>query len=676
MQKRVLSALLALCIMLSLLPGTALAAQPQALPAAVSTVSSSPAARAQTATTWRFLFVILKKNNIPYPDETGKTQRETNTMTSAEVQAIRSACNNFKTYFTQNAGTLVKPVVEILEINTPITELVATGVSGSEEKNPSLWLPWDKCLPLIRSKVDINKYDHITAIANLNNIKTPVYWGLTGSGFPQGTGYSFINTQNKDYCLRTFSTTSAFQSSVFVHEFLHYAHSWSIARTGKTPTVNNHQAAQYGYDNNNHSKFYADLINKRVVDSTGNLTGIEPAAWANPPVKVRSGRTSYTVTFHGNGGSVPAASKTKIVTNGQTYGTLPQATRTGYNLAGWYTGYSNNSGVQVKATDKVSLTSDQTLYARWTPKAGSNVYTVTLDYNGAVTSTKPETRTVTYGQTYGTLPEPIREGYTFAGWYTAKTGGSKVTSTTKATTQKNHTLYAHWTKKRTITVTMNPNGGEFVSGTPKITLIYGEPYNGLLTPVREGYTFAGWYTAKSGGKQITAETTVTTTSNQTLYARWVKGRTFQVNFDPNGGIVMQDSIRVIHSSSYRDLPTPSRADYHFAGWYTAKTGGRRITPTTKVEIFSTQTLYARWTKEPVAVQKRQSGSWSVSIPVGCKMYTYANETDAKVSGGLPAWPWTYSCTCNKKVELSNGVVRYYSVNYKSWITYTMEMDVE
>lgn len=53
-------------------------------------------------------------------------------------------------------------------------------------------------------------------------------------------------------------------------------------------------------------------------------------------------------------------------------------------------------------------------------------------------------KTVTYGDSYGSLPTPTRPGYTFDGWFTAKTGGEKITYASKVTTFGVHTLYAHW----------------------------------------------------------------------------------------------------------------------------------------------------------------------------------------------------------------------------------------
>ncbi len=69
-------------------------------------------------------------------------------------------------------------------------------------------------------------------------------------------------------------------------------------------------------------------------------------------------------------------------------------------------------------------------------------YTVSFNANGGSCSTS--TKSVKCRNTYGTLPASTRAGYTFDGWYTSATGGTKVTSSTKVTATSNHTLYAHW----------------------------------------------------------------------------------------------------------------------------------------------------------------------------------------------------------------------------------------
>ena len=148
----------------------------------------------------------------------------------------------------------------------------------------------------------------------------------------------------------------------------------------------------------------------------------------------KSCTTTKTVRLNANGGKVSPASK--VVTCGKTYGTLPTPTRTGYDFDGWYTRQS--SGIKVDKNTSVGTNPPTTLYAHWKGKT----YTVSLDANGGTVGMK--SRTATYGSEYPALPAPTRTGYSFDGWYTQKTGGTKVDDNTTVTTAANHTLYAHW----------------------------------------------------------------------------------------------------------------------------------------------------------------------------------------------------------------------------------------
>lgn len=74
---------------------------------------------------------------------------------------------------------------------------------------------------------------------------------------------------------------------------------------------------------------------------------------------------------------------------------------------------------------------------------GKQPVTVSFNANGGTTPTSSKTVYIT--DTYGNLPKPTRNGYTFNGWYTATSGGTKVTATTKVSNSSDHTLYAVWT---------------------------------------------------------------------------------------------------------------------------------------------------------------------------------------------------------------------------------------
>ena len=77
---------------------------------------------------------------------------------------------------------------------------------------------------------------------------------------------------------------------------------------------------------------------------------------------------------------------------------------------------------------------------------GNTAKKVKVSWNANGGKVSGSSKVVKYKGTYGKLPSPKRAGYTFAGWYTSRTGGSKVAANTKVTKKKNHTLYARWKK--------------------------------------------------------------------------------------------------------------------------------------------------------------------------------------------------------------------------------------
>jgi hypothetical protein len=76
-----------------------------------------------------------------------------------------------------------------------------------------------------------------------------------------------------------------------------------------------------------------------------------------------------------------------------------------------------------------------------------------------------------------------------------------------------------WLRRSPVAVTYDANGGSLPVGTPSVVQS-GGPYGPLPTPVREGSFFKGWWSASSGGREITADSIVASNEIQTLYARW------------------------------------------------------------------------------------------------------------------------------------------------------------
>ncbi len=148
----------------------------------------------------------------------------------------------------------------------------------------------------------------------------------------------------------------------------------------------------------------------------------------------------------------------------------------------------------------------------------TDTITVTLDPNGGACG--KSSVEVTPGGAYGKLPDASRKGYHFAGWYFKRNGGSQVTPDLIVSTTAAHTLYAHWSKEESCTLTLDPNGGRLLNSQSKRDIFPGETYGVLPTPLKEGSDFLGWFTAPSGGKQIADTDVFSGSADQILYAQW------------------------------------------------------------------------------------------------------------------------------------------------------------
>lgn len=202
--------------------------------------------------------------------------------------------------------------------------------------------------------------------------------------------------------------------------------------------------------------------------------------------------------------------KTYTVVHGQPYGEIPPPAKVpdGMVFDGWSFEPSGSSRIRPETI----VENGNDLCARWIARK----YQVTLDVDGGACDT-PSVE-IAYNEEFGNrLPDATRTGYRFEGWYTAKDqSGTKIEPTTTYTWTSNIVLFAHW-RARTYALRFKANGGEPEPVSTNVT--YDATYEGLLPVVsKTGYDFAGWYTA--AGEKIELSTKVTTTSDQTLDARW------------------------------------------------------------------------------------------------------------------------------------------------------------
>jgi len=228
------------------------------------------------------------------------------------------------------------------------------------------------------------------------------------------------------------------------------------------------------------------------------------------PRTVTISPTSYTVAYNANATGVTNLPANQTKTEGVAL-TLSSTrpTRSGYTFIGWATSASTITAQYqpgASYTDNANLN----LYAVWQQNT-PNTYTVTYNANGGsvsptsatvnvgssvTTPTPTKSYTLTYNVNGGNAVSPASKNVscTVNGWYTAASGGTKrANAGASYTPAQTETLYAQWT---------NPTMGT------------------LPTPTHptSGYTFKGWFTAASGGTQVTSSTTMT--GNQTIYAQW------------------------------------------------------------------------------------------------------------------------------------------------------------
>ena len=331
-------------------------------------------------------------------------------------------------------------------------------------------------------------------------------------------------------------------------------------------------------------------------DETGAADETSPAA-DEPTTSGIDLPEDTIITFYANGGAFAAGTGVSLDKKSYIYDpnveAIPTPSRTGYTFAGWFTDAS--AGTQIDpATDELP----EDIYAHWTAK----VYSFTVNANGGkyASGKTAATKKVTFAAKVGSLGTPTRAGYVFQGYYTAKTGGTKITAANIVKWSKNLTVYAQW-KAATYSFTVNANGGKYASGktaaTKKVT--FAAKVGSLGTPTRSGYKFLGYYTAKTGGTKITAANIVKWSKNLTVYAHW-KQVTFTLTLNANGGKVSSKTSiakKVTVGAKVGTLNTPTRSGYKFLGWYNAKTGGTKITATSVVKWSKNLTLYAHWAKK-------------------------------------------------------------------------------
>lgn len=304
--------------------------------------------------------------------------------------------------------------------------------------------------------------------------------------------------------------------------------------------------------------------------------------------------------------SIPDRNYTIVTGETTYYGALPEATRDGYTFMGWYTAHSG--GTKVESTDELNLTYD-TLYAHWeqNPTIHFNANGTKVDNTENYTAYFDDdptknimSKVYNYGDNLGVLPTPQKGSATLIGWFTEADGGTQITSNTTATAN-NVYYYAHWGYQPQF----ESNGGVYDDTVtfPTYSIQSSASYTISALPAFKDETgFEGWY---HGETQVHAGDTVDLSENCVIEARWANKNIYEITLDAGSGsfksgtIGATSPIKVYAGSAIGEIPTPTREDYDFLGWYTAASGGDLVdyhfVPS------GSCTLYARWEQKKYTV---------------------------------------------------------------------------
>lgn len=235
---------------------------------------------------------------------------------------------------------------------------------------------------------------------------------------------------------------------------------------------------------------------------------------------------------------------------------LVNPTRTGYKFVNWKDQHGNALTKLENVCENLTLTANY----------DANKYVITLRYS----EKNDEYKTVEYDQviTESIIPTLHKDGYDFLGWYYEDNPSTKFELNQKYKELRDIYLIQKWSDAKTYNLTFNTDGGEEIAATT--FSIVDQPE--LPTPVKEGYTFVGWYDGETKVELLRG-----IFKDLTLTAKWV-AKDVSLTFDYDGGSLQRDikfvdgeeTIEVVKVSPFENAEfklLEDKANAQFNGWY-------------------------------------------------------------------------------------------------------------
>lgn len=311
---------------------------------------------------------------------------------------------------------------------------------------------------------------------------------------------------------------------------------------------------------------------------------------------------TYSITYNYNDGVVEEGK-----TNPQTFTakdgvTIYYPVRTGYKLI--KVTYASATDSYVKTGDDMSgyvstglgkaFDGDITVTFEWQQVPFTVTYHTTS--GSFEDGTKENVIQVQDGAVVsGVYKVPTREGYVFSKWFLAGD-----TDQTEVAVDENGIpisgvtedmdLYVYWMAD-VYTITYDLDNGSF-QGTYKTKYTIATGDFTLPTPIKTGYSFAGW--TGSNGNDPQTEVTIETgsTGNKTYKANWIQNYT--VTFYPENDSE-NFTVTVRDGDTLNTLPAePQKDGYTFTGWYTGD--NKDVLLTAPYSVTEDMSVYAGWEK--------------------------------------------------------------------------------
>lgn len=259
------------------------------------------------------------------------------------------------------------------------------------------------------------------------------------------------------------------------------------------------------------------------------------------------------------------------------------ANKKGYNFEGWYDN-AELTGDPVTAIPQGSE-ENKTYYSKW------SIVNYTIHYETNTDLCELDDEYYTVAQSYElTIPQDY-EYLKFLGWHETADFSDKAVERIKRGVTGDKTYYAEWEGTQ-FDINYELNGGSW-NGQYPVQYTFGKATT-LVSPVKEGLVFAGWYdNAEFAGERLT-EIPVGKSGDLKLYAKF-KEADYKITYVLNGGSFTGDFLQGFDRGDTSEIVAPARGWYEFKGWYeNADFSGSPLTSVAGKQ--SNLTLYAKWEK--------------------------------------------------------------------------------